>query len=111
MIVTIRVPRKRDSPIFFCGFFISPAIKVTLFQASLLNTDPTIAAAIPPNKAAPPIECISKPSDGLQTSFRLDLVATQAADQLACHTSGWKAINPAAIRPNKASSLVDVNIF
>src|ERR1017187_9512006 len=111
MMVTIRVPRKRERPIFFCGFFISPAMKVTLFHASLLKTDPTIAAAIPPNSAAPPIEFMLKPSEGLQISFILDLVACHAAPQFACHTSGWKAIKPAMIKPNKASSLVEVKIF
>src|SRR4051794_10401941 len=107
----MNVPRKSDKPIFFCGFFISPAINVTLFQASLLKTDPTIAAAIPPNKAAPPIEFTLKPNEGLHTSLRLDLVATQAADQFACHTSGWNAMKPATISPNKAMSFVEVKIF
>ena len=51
--------------------------------------------------AAPPIELILKPKDGLQTSFKVVLVAVQAADQLACHTSGRKAMNPAMISPNK----------
>src|SRR5437763_15375463 len=45
MMVTINVPRNKLSPIFLFGFFISPAIKVTLFHASLLKIDPTIAMA------------------------------------------------------------------
>ena len=53
MIVTISVPKKRLSPIFFLGFFISPAIKVTLFQASLEKIEPTMAAAIAPSTATP----------------------------------------------------------
>ena len=53
--VTINVPRNKLNPIFFFGFFISPAINVTLFQASLLKIDPTIDAAMAPNNAAPPI--------------------------------------------------------
>src|ERR1700694_236638 len=96
---------------FLCGFLISPAMKVTLFQASLLKTEPTMAAAIPPNKAAPPMGVILNPSDGLHISLRLDLLACHAASQFACQISGRKATNPAIISPNKASNLVDVKIF
>ena len=51
--VTILVPKNKLSPILRCGFLISPAMKVTLFQESLLKIEPTIAAAISPIKAVP----------------------------------------------------------
>jgi rfaE bifunctional protein kinase chain/domain len=51
--VTISVPKKRLNPIFLLGFFISPAIKVTLFQESLLKIEPDMAEAIAPIKAMP----------------------------------------------------------
>src|ERR1017187_8141065 len=103
MMVTIRVPRKRERPIFFCGFFISPAMKVTLFHASLLKTDPTIAAAMPPNKAAPAIGVIANPALGLQVSINDALVAAHAFVQLASHIFELNAIKPAIIKPNKES--------
>ena len=53
--VTINVPNNKLNPKFRLGFFISAAIKVTLFQASLLKILPTIAAAIAPANALPPI--------------------------------------------------------
>src|SRR5690606_28503514 len=46
--VTIRVPKNKLRPTFFLGFLISPAIKVTFSQATLLNTEPTIAELISP---------------------------------------------------------------
>jgi hypothetical protein len=53
MMVTIKVPRNKLSPIFLFGFFISPAMNVTLFHASLLKIEPTIAAAIPLSNILP----------------------------------------------------------
>ena len=48
--VTISVPKNKLRPILRCGFLISPAIKVTLFHASLLKIEPTIDTAIAPIK-------------------------------------------------------------
>ena len=96
---------------FFAGFLISPAMNVTLFQASLLNTEPTMAAAMPPMRAAPAMGVTVNPAEGLQASLSEVFVASQALAQLACHTSGLKAIKPATSNPNKESSLVPVKIF
>ena len=41
--VTIEVPINKLKGIFFLGFLISPAINVTLFQASLEKMEPIIA--------------------------------------------------------------------
>ncbi len=41
--------------ILLLGFFISPAIKVTLFQLSLLNMEPDMAEAMAPINAIPPM--------------------------------------------------------
>ncbi|MNE31990.1 hypothetical protein D3C80_1255830 [compost metagenome] len=109
--VTISVPRKRLSPIFRFGFFISPAIKVTLFQASLLKTEPTIAAAIPPSKAVPAIGATLNPPATLQLSTNEAFVAIQALVQLAFHTSGLNMTKPATIKPKSASNLVEVKMF
>ena len=49
------VPKNKLKPTLRFGFFISPEIKVTPFQASLENSQPTIAAAIPETKAIPEI--------------------------------------------------------
>src|SRR5690349_10600148 len=106
--VTINVPRKRLSPIFLLGFFISPAINVTLFHASLLKIEPTIAAAIPPNKAVPAMGVIAKPAEGLQASFKDVIVDCQAFVQFACHTSGLNMMNPAMISPNSDNNFVEV---
>src|SRR4051812_37362099 len=106
MMVTISVPMNKLRPILRFGFFISPAIKVTLFHASLLKTDPTMAAAMPPINAAPAIGLTAKPAAGLQASFREVLVEAQASVQFADQTSGLNIINPAMIKPNKDSSLV-----
>src|SRR5665213_1213711 len=86
-------------------------MKVTLFQASLLNTEPTMAAAMPPNKAAPLIGVMLNPEEGLQMFLSEVLVDSQAPAQLACHTSGRKASSPARINPNRATSLVVVKTF
>jgi hypothetical protein len=42
--VTIKVPRNKLRGIFFFGSLISPAIKVTLFHASLENKEFMIVA-------------------------------------------------------------------
>ena len=51
--VTIPVPSNKLRGIFFCGSLISPAIKVTLFHASLLNREPIMAVPKTNNNAKP----------------------------------------------------------
>ena len=82
-----------------CGFLISPAIKVTLFHASLLKIEPTIAAAIAPSPAA-----------RVKLSLLPRLCRFHASVQLAAHTSFLNMINPKTIRPNKLASLVTVKV-
>ena len=48
--VTIKTPINKPKGIFFCGSFTSPAIKVTLFQASLLKRAPINATPKALNK-------------------------------------------------------------
>src|SRR4051812_28899583 len=107
--VTISVPRKRLSPIFRRGFLTSPAMKVILFQASLLKIEPTIAAAIPPTTAAPVIGDTRKPLPGLQLLISNAFVALQAFAQFAFHISALAARkNPKMINPNNESNLAEV---
>ncbi len=102
MIVTINVPRNKLRPMLRCGFFISPAIKVTLFHASLLKIDPTIAAAIAPTAAIVVYASI------LPSTLSLDRL--HALAQLFCQTSPLIIINPNKINPNKLRILVTVNV-
>src|SRR5689334_13381346 len=102
MIVTISVPKKRLRPILRLGFFISPAIKVTLFQASLLKIDPTIATATAPASTSPLI------------GFQLPLLASNCVEvkpvfQLADQKLSFTKRKPNMINPNKASNLAEVN--
>src|SRR5262245_24116872 len=66
--ITTPVPKASDNGKLRLGFLTSPAVKVTLFQASAENNDPTWATArivrIPtkgpkstPFASAPPAEC------------------------------------------------------
>ena len=68
---------------FFEGFFISPAMKVTLFQASLLNKDPFMEIAMAPSNAIPLIALVT-----VSPFIVLNEVAAQAfsqlADQISC---------------------------
>ena len=49
----MEVPINKLNGIFFFGFLISPAIKVTLFHASLENIDPIMAVPRARIKAIP----------------------------------------------------------
>src|SRR5687767_1417239 len=83
---TIKVPRNKLNPIFLFGFLISPAIKVTLFHASLLNTEPTMDAAIAPRAATPTTaEIFTCPSPG-ENCFIFQASA-QFADQFSPEAS------------------------
>ena len=98
----MRVPKNKARPIFRLGFFTSPAIKVTLFQASLLKIEPTIAAAIAPIIAVPAIS-VQEEVAAFQPFI------TNASVQFAFHISDLAAnINPKMISPNKLSNLVAV---
>src|SRR5690606_12805165 len=81
--VTINTPRKRLNPTFRFGFFISPAMKVTLFQASLEKMEPTMAETIPAKMAAPNVGI----ADSVAMSQR---IVRQASDQLVSHISELK---------------------
>src|SRR6476661_7419685 len=95
---------------FFFGFFISPAIKVTLFQASLLNMEPTSAEVKAPIIAKPVSVCHT--GGFIFASVREECcIMCQALLQLECHTSGLKTKKPTMIKPNKESSFVPVKIF
>ena len=57
--MTAPVPSASESGRLRCGFFTSPAVKVTLFQASEENSDPTCETArmvsIPTIAIGPPM--------------------------------------------------------
>ena len=109
--VTIEVPKNKLNPILRCGFFISPAIKVTLFQESLLKIDPTIAAAINPIKAVPPTGtqvCVTDPSANVEA---IACLASNAFVQFSLQKLCLENKNPTIINPNKEMSLVNVKVF
>src|SRR6059058_5435233 len=110
MMVTINVPRNKLNPMFLFGFFISPAIKVTLFHASLLKIDPTIALAIAPIIAIPITGfqvIISVPFDVVWSD---DFIVLHASVQLLLHISALAATKPKSIKPNNASNFAEVKI-
>src|SRR5690348_7098341 len=102
MIVTIIVPKNKLSATSRFGFFISPAIKVTLFQESLLKIDPTMEAAIAP-KAAAVAYWVKLPS-------MFSLRRFQALLQFRCQVLLLSAQKPKMIRPNKLMILVSVKM-
>lgn len=67
-----------DFTTFFFGFSISPETNVTLSHATLENTEPTIAAAIPPKSVIPEIDMHG--TDGSRKA------ATESAEHI--HTNG-----------------------
>src|SRR5215510_7437024 len=76
--ITTPVPKASDNGKLRFGFFTSPAVKVTLFQASAENNDPTWATArivrMPTNGPArvPLAECAA---ESLQKSVKLAAIA------------------------------------
>src|SRR5678816_3365241 len=101
--VTIKVPKKRLKPIFRFGFFISPAINVTLFHASLLKIDPTMEAATAPSMAIGKYSFIV-PSD--EMPFR-----SQAFVQFVLQVPAFDpSKKPKTIRPNNERSLIAVKV-
>ena len=100
---------KRLRPTFLLGFLISPAINVTFSQATLLNTEPTIAELIKP--------IIRKTDDGALNSDHpawlpassltgsVNLKSKPVA-QLAFHISALAAMSrPNTINANNEKSL------
>ena len=85
------------------GFLISPAIKVTLFQASLLKIDPTILAAIAPKIATPKMGVVA-PSAAI---FFILHASCQLAFQMLAFDANKK---PKPISPNKEANLVTVKV-
>src|SRR6476469_1975270 len=110
MMVTINVPKKSDKPMLRCGFLISPAINVTLFHASELKMEPTIAEAMAPTAV--------KPRSGTQLPPPLQFLMreeccfkSQEWLQLSCHTPAFAANKkPNRINPNNAISFANVNV-
>ena len=93
------MPKNRLNPTFRFGFLISPAIKVTPFQASLEKTEPTIAAEIAEIIVVPTIE------DHKLVSLSKDCNA-KAFSQLAFQISEFAAkAKPKIIKPNKDKKL------
>ena len=88
------------NPIFF-GFFISMAIKVTLFHASLLKIEPTIEAAIAPSTATPITDVIS-------VSVAIFFMGPGIRPPRATHLVSQQELN--TMRPNKESNLVTVKV-
>ena len=66
-------------------------MNVILFQASLLKIEPTMAAAIPPTRAAPVIGDTLKPLSGLQLLMSTAFVALQVFVQFAFQVSAFAA--------------------
>src|SRR5690606_2413239 len=100
--VTIKTPKKRLNPTFRFGFFISPAMKVTLFQASLEKMEPTMAETIPAKMAAPNVGI----ADSVAMSQR---IVRQASDQLVSHISELKPkVKPTTINPTRDNILTNV---
>src|SRR5690606_28616699 len=85
------------------GFLISPAMNVTLFQASLENKEPTIADTIAAKSAAPLILTNISP-------LKSHVLGVQASVQFKFHISDLKAvINPRIVNPPKESILTMVS--
>ena len=97
------VPKKRLKPILRFGFLISPAINVTLFQASLLKIEPTIEAAMAPKIATPKI--------GVVLLSEAIVFISHAFAQLASQILALDANKkPNPINPNKEANLVMVKV-
>ncbi|MNR04211.1 hypothetical protein D3C85_1201500 [compost metagenome] len=98
----MKVPRNRLSPTLRSGFLISPAMKVTPFQASLENKEPTREAETAAKRTDPPT-VIQDPLSTLK-----DLVL-QASAQLAFHISDLAPkVKPNIIRPKRDNILIMV---
>ncbi len=102
------VPKTIARTTFLFGFSISSETKVTFSQATELNTEPTIAAAIPPNKAVPPIavqlpgiSALPSCTPGLEKAFQPVAILPDHCD--------WETSKaPKIIMPSSARILEDV---
>src|SRR5690349_8960286 len=107
--VTINVPNNRLRGIFLAGFSISPAINVTLFHASLLNKEPTMAR--PSAVTTPHPEIASQPEPSTPFFASIYVEAHQASVQLFLKKSNCEAkYNPQIIKPNNANNFANVNM-
>src|SRR5215471_17311560 len=92
--LTIATPSARESGRFRLGLRTSPAVKVTLFQASEENSDPTIAT----------------PTS--RTVSRLHELLRQKASKFEATAAGLRPTRkPAAISPRIAATFATVNTF
>src|ERR1035437_486532 len=103
-------PRARESGRLRRGLRTSPAVKVTLFQASAENREPTCATAmmvmVPTNAMGPPTPTCtgcSAPHPALRQKFAPKLAAIAAALR--------PTIIPSNTRPSSAAVLAKVNTF
>src|SRR6476660_8240464 len=103
--ITMPVPSARESGKLRLGFLTSPAVNVTLFQASAENKDPTCATASTVNvltSTPPPMSC-KLPKLELRQKFPLKLAANAVA---------FRPTNKAtATNPNNAAAFEMVNTF
>ena len=90
-------PKNNPKGIFRCGCFISPAIKVTLFQASLLKSEPISAT---PNAEQSAPRLVSPEADRKGREIFCDQCEAEEVAQ-----------RPKMIKPASESILVLVNIF
>src|SRR3954453_1143073 len=87
-------PRARERGRLRRGLRTSPAVKVTLFQASLLKSEPTIAT---PTR---------------RTESKLHPALRQKPVKLEATASGLRPTKkPAAIKPRRAATLATVKTF
>ena len=108
--VTINVPKKRLRPIFRWGFLISPAIKVTLFQESLLKIEPTIEAAIAPINTPPVMGC-QLVGDNTPVAFEpRSCIACKPVCQFSDQKLCFASRKPKMISPKSETSLVTVKL-
>ena len=102
------VPKNKLFGIFFLGSFISPAIKVTLFQASEEKSELIIVAPNAPIKA--------KPDRGITSHSPLGnftvLYASHMCSKFCEKTSVFKPIaNPKIINAKRANNFAEVKII
>src|SRR5688572_14500234 len=108
MSVTISVPRNRLKPIFFCGLRTSPAMNVTLFQASLLNIDPTIEAAMAPMSTVPLIDC--QPEATGAALSPVDCTELRPVAQFSSQEFSLTSNAANLLRPNRGIRFAEVTV-
>src|SRR5436853_7943780 len=106
MMVKISLPKNRLKQMLRCGFFISPAMNVTLFQASLLKMEPTIETAIAPNKKLKLSGCHETGSPVVECVCMAWKPVCQFRFQKSCFTSR----KPKMIKPKRDMIFAEVNV-